>query len=247
MSSSLDCPSIRFHWGLIGGLLVLFLAGCGQTDLPAGSPPSLAVLTPARSPVTSPTVVIEPTTTPTLDLTWVKSTQVAYESETHMARIATEVAQGTVLALTPTTPTTPLPTVPPNPTPGLIDMPLGILGPAKLGFHLCDCSIENEWRGRLRDGDYIEVYSGSWWHWVEANSGLLVVEERTPNYLGSYGFHFYDTPMPTGSVHIVSYNNLKLTLLSADNTQFIFDVGTRTWFPPPTIAAPIPTSMPQHN
>lgn len=208
-------------------ILILLLAGCGQSISPAPTTRSEAGMLAQGSLSVTSTVLPKPTAA--LDSTWDKATYIAHEGETREARVATLVAQATIEALTPTTP---VPTPPPNPTPQPVDLPLGILGSPHLGFHLCDCSIENFWRGRLANGDYVEAYAGGWWAWVEQDGGVLVIEERTRNYLGSSGFAFFETPTTSGSVHIESYDGLHLVLRSANDTHFSFDVATRTWVDP---------------
>ena len=149
----------------------------------------------------------------------------------------TSVAHWTAIALTPTIPR---PTYPPYESPEPVDLPLGILPAPQLQMNPCECEFENVWRGRLNSGDYIEVYAGHFRNFPIV--GMTMVTTRTPNYLGTTGWEFYYTPLEAGSVRVVSFDGLQVTLLSTNNTQFVFEAETRTWLSPPV--TPITTVSP---
>jgi len=157
------------------------------------------------------------------------------EAAGHMTRVARQ----TVVALTPSLPP---PTYGPYHTPLPVDLPLGIVGHPTIGMHICDCTYENLWRGRLPNGDYIDVIAGA--YTLGGESGILIIDTMTPNLLGTTGFEFYSTPIETRSVHIVSYNGMQLTLHSTEGTQLVFDALTRTWISPPVTPTTVQTVSP---
>jgi len=141
----------------------------------------------------------------------------------------TSVARRTARALTPTLPP---PTYPPYETPGPIDLPLGILpSPRYLQTHPCECEFENRWRGRLSNGYYIDVFAGH--NRNSPNLGLILVTIVPPSARGTTSTELYYTPLQAGSVHLVSFEGVEITLLSTNNTRFVFDIGTRTWLSSP--------------
>jgi len=138
----------------------------------------------------------------------------------------TRVARITAVALTPTQPPVPFPLVTARP----VDLPLGIDDYRPGALHGCDCVFNNHWRGRT-NGQYIDVYAGAGGlDFLHLDQGILMVETSTLN-LSDHSLDFYLTPIKAGPVHIVSVDGLRLTLLSTDNTQFVFDADTRTWVP----------------
>ncbi len=106
----------------------------------------------------------------------------------------------------------PLPTEVPWPT-HLSENPNGenLLG--KYGY-----VIENGWGGNV-NGINTSIYAGT--HQDNLAQGLLYVFLFIPENLLEQDFL---TPLQAGSVHIVSAENYRLTLLSTDGTTFYFDI-----------------------
>ena len=153
---------------VVASVLLLGTFGCDQAKLPASSQSDAG-----SSIVTSD----PPTASPTLDLTYLKLTVIAHEQEAETPRAAAQIAEITAEALTPTIPRptyTPLPTAPP------IDVPLGIVAdPPSLVVPGCECSIENLWRGRLNNGEYLNLYAGA--TWVDHTQGMIAISTYAPN------------------------------------------------------------------
>jgi hypothetical protein len=78
--------------------------------------------------------------------------------------------------------------------------------------------IENGWGGSV-DGINMSIYAGV--HQGDLAQGLLHVIVFNPEHPLEQDFL---TPLQAGSVHIVSDENYRLTLLSTDGTTFYFDI-----------------------
>ncbi len=215
---------------VVVSLLLLGTIGCGQAELPGIS---------QSGPGSSAATLVLPTASPTLGLTYLKLTIIAQEREAETPRIATRIAQLTSEALTPTVPR---PTYPPVPTRPPVDLPLGVITePSTLVVHGCECSIENLWRGRLNNGDYINLYAGV--TWADHAQGMIAISTYMPNDALRTGWEFYVTPVAAGSVHTASSDGLLVTLISTSGMSFIFDASTRAWLSLPDTMIPVsPTS-----
>jgi hypothetical protein len=208
---------------LLGCSLLLLLTGCGQTQLAASTLPLTATAAIPSTPTpnypqyhTSADLNVFPPPTPVPTYPNFRAT---VETEVQLTR----VARATAHALTPTL----LPPTRPSITSTPAPLPLGIF-PQDPQTHPCDCRLNSGWRGIL-NGEYVDVWAGAYTHGLE--QGVLVVFTRT------LGLHtgletLYDTPTADGAVQITAADGSRLTLTTATNHQFIFDVATRRWVNP---------------
>ena len=111
--------------------------------------------------------------------------------------------------------------------------------------------VENAWGGPINGGN-MSVYAGAYVD--QMDQGTLEVVFVAP-YLDSSRVLRYDTPGKHGSIHIVSADNNRLTLISTDNTTFFFDIPglefvpsltevVPTITPPPTDTPLVPSTVP---
>lgn len=94
--------------------------------------------------------------------------------------------------------------------------------------------IENMWHGPVSD-HRISVYAGLLYDGAQptiaasTGQGLVIVLD-VPTQANTEGsFQQYFTPSKTGPVHITAFSGTCLTLVSANNTTYIFDIATRQW------------------
>jgi hypothetical protein len=193
------------------------LGGCDQAALPAGgSPTSEAAL------VTLPS--------PTTDGRAFATAKAQFETDHESTRIA----EITAVALTPTRP---IPTYPPYETPE--PLPTGIRQIGNLGANPCDCALEGPaWRGIL-NGWYLNLYAGGSVGF-DSGQGMVMLDSQTLDG-HTTTMELFNTPTRSGSVRILSADGLRVTMLSTDGTQFVFDAGMRAWIPPSGTPVPAPT------
>ncbi len=102
---------------------------------------------------------------------------------------------------------------------------------------------QNLWK-EAKDGYYILAYAGSEGYEGDPSQGLLMVVAMTFDYkpLPELG-GTYPTPSKAGAVRIVGADGEVLSLLAEDGTKFLFDVASRRFLSPDTLA-PLPTPEP---
>jgi hypothetical protein len=209
-------------------LATILLVGCDQTALPARSTPvsSLADKSTEQTPIRA-------IPSPTIDGRAFATAKAQFELDHE----STRVAEITASALTPTHP---IPTYPPYETP--VPLSTGVRQIGNLGMKPCDCAIEGPaWRG-IQNGWYLNLYAGGS---VGFDSGQgMVLLDSQPIAGHTAKMELFNTPTRSGEVRIVSADGVRVTMLSTDGTQFVFDAGMRAWIPPSGTPIPAPTVGP---
>jgi hypothetical protein len=199
-------------WPLLIGLSAVIVFGFAIVALSNSSTPanSLAQATmslpPPTPPATPATGTPLPTDAPTATDVPTPDEQATWDY------IATDDAWSQILLVTSAYLATTMPTEAPWPT-ALVENPNGENILAKEGY-----VIENGWFGSV-GGMNVSIYAGA--HQDNLAQGLLHVIDRIP---GNSLEQDFLTPLQAGSVHIVSDENYRLTLLSTDGTTFYFDI-----------------------
>ncbi len=96
-------------------------------------------------------------------------------------------------------------------------------------MHLCNGGFGSGWR-QIVNGAYITVWAGK--DRDAPEQGLLSLEKMTLDGETTLERTCYQTPSQAGSIRVVAENNLRLTLTTTNNQQFVFDVATRQWVNP---------------
>lgn len=199
-------------WPLLIGLVVvlvfvLVITVVSNSDTPASSLAQATVSLPPPTPPTTPaTGTPVPTDAPTPTDVPTPDEQATWDF------IATDEAWGQILRITADYLGSQIPTQEARPT-NITDH---IQVKAHLGKY--GYAIENAWFGNV-NGNNLSIYAGA--HEENLAQGLLHVMVFIPEHLFEQDFL---TPFQTGSVHIVSAENYRLTLISTDGTTFYFDI-----------------------
>lgn len=90
---------------------------------------------------------------------------------------------------------------------------------------------DNEWANDI-DGNWIVVFAGSLRD--DPTQGIIIF---------GWDEEVYETPIKSGSVHIVAEDNYRLTLMSANNTIFYFDIPGRRFVDSLTQVVPTVTPL----
>jgi hypothetical protein len=129
----------------------------------------------------------------------------------------------------------------PSPTPSLTlwparrppphqDVENGTIYPAMADDPLCHpIGAVNVWEGRINHQP-IAVCAGT--RKYDPRQGAIQVQVETGGLEPDIAL-YYETPSQDGAVHIINAAGTRLTLRSANNTIFVFDLLTRQWMKPP--------------
>jgi hypothetical protein len=211
----------RWHVALLVCALVVVLAGCGRSDVPANRPAA-----PAAN--NRPNVAQVPSATatgPELD-----ATKQAMDDN-----IQHEIATARALP-SPTAGVVPIPTMPPNTLPTETGLSFECLGVLPRLFTHTNC-----WRDTI-NGNYVAAFAGA--ATSDATEGWVIVITGTVD--GALGSDptIYKTPTKVGRVEITQASYPYLTLTTDNGIVFVFNLVTLTWENPASTPTPSPTGSP---